>query len=336
MRILQVNSATNLGGGETHVLELVEALRSRGHDVTVAGRHGGAVHPQIQFAFRGSADLITAIRLRHFLKSNAFDIVHAHVARDYTVVAAAALGLPVKVIFTRHLLYPVRRNPLYQRVDGWIAPTSQMLDRLEHLRPKRSALIPNWVDLNKFSFSPHAVHQPVNIGLLGQISPHKGHDDAIEALRQLGSGYRLIIAGKGEESYVAQLRQKSTTLPVEFSGFAEFREFFERVDVLLVPSWEEPFGIVLLESMATGIPVISTSAGGPRDIVRPGMDGILVPPKDPAALAAAVRSLSDVHLRDGIVKHARERVEAEYDIRKVIPRIEAFYRDVISTSPNDK
>jgi len=211
-----------------------------------------------------------------------------------------------------------------------------MLDRLEHLRPKRSALIPNWVDLNKFSFSPHAVHQPVNIGLLGQISPHKGHDDAIEALRQLGAGYRLIIAGKGEESYVAQLREKSATLPMEFSGFAEFRAFFEKVDVLLVPSWEEPFGIVLLESMATGIPVISTSAGGPRDIIRPGMDGILVSPKDPAALAAAVRSLSDVHLRDGIVRHARERVEAEYDIRKVIPRIEAFYRDVISTSPNDK
>jgi glycosyltransferase involved in cell wall biosynthesis len=330
MRILQVNSATNLGGGETHVLELVEALRSRGHDVTVAGRQGGAVHPQIHFSFRGSADVISAIRLRQFLKSNAFDIVHAHVARDYTVVAAAALDLPVKVIFTRHLLYSVRSNPLYRRVDGWIAPTSQMLANLDPLRPKRTASIPNWVDLNKFRFSPHPIHQPVHIGLLGQISPHKGHDDAIEALRQLGPGYRLTIAGKGDESYVARLRELSRDLPVEFSGFAEFKEFFEKVDVLLVPSWEEPFGIVILESMATGIPVISTTAGGPLDIIRPGLNGILVPPRNPPALATAVRSLSDVQLRSAIVEHARKRVEDAYDIQKVVPKIEAFYLEVLN------
>jgi L-malate glycosyltransferase len=332
MRILQVNSASHLGGGETHVLELVDALRSRAHDVTVAGRQGGAVHPEVHFSFRGSGDVITAIRLRQFLKRNAFDIVHAHVARDYTVVAAAALNLPVKVIFTRHLLYPVRGNPLYRRVDGWIAPTSQMLAKLNPLRPKKSALIPNWVDLNKFRFSPHTAHQPVNIGLLGQISPHKGHEDAIEALRQLGPKYRLIIAGKGEESYVKRLRELSRELPVEFSGFAEFKEFFEKVDVLLVPSWEEPFGIVILESMATGIPVISTSAGGPLDIIRPGVNGLLVPPRNPQALAIAVRSLSDVQLRAAIVEQARKHVEVTYDIQKVIPRIEAFYLEVTGAS----
>jgi len=332
MRILQVNSASNLGGGETHVLELVEALRSRAHDVTVAGRKGGAVHPQIHFSFRGSADVITAVRLRRFMKRNSFDIVHAHVARDYTVVAAAALDLPVKVIFTRHLLYPVRGNPLYRRVDGWIAPTSQMLARLAPLRPKRSALIPNWVDLNKFRFAPHAIHQPANIGLLGQISPHKGHEDAIEALRQLGPRYRLIIAGKGEESYVKQLQELSRGLPVEFSGFAEFKEFFEKVDILLVPSWEEPFGIVILESMATGIPVISTSAGGPLDIIHSGVNGLLVPPRNPPALAAAVRSLSDLQLRADIAERARKHVEATYDIQKVIPKIEGFYREVVAAS----
>jgi L-malate glycosyltransferase len=332
MRILQVNSASNLGGGETHVLELVEALRSRAHDVTVAGRKGGAVHPQIHFSFSGSADVITAVRLRRFMKRNSFDIVHAHVARDYTVVAAAALDLPVKVIFTRHLLYPVRGNPLYRRVDGWIAPTSQMLARLAPLRPKRSALIPNWVDLNKFRFAPHAIHQTANIGLLGQISPHKGHEDAIEALRQLGPRYRLIIAGKGEESYVKQLQELSRGLPVEFSGFAEFKEFFEKVDMLLVPSWEEPFGIVILESMATGIPVISTSAGGPLDIIHSGVNGLLVPPRNPPALAAAVRSLSDLQLRADIAEHARKHVEATYDIQKVIPKIEGFYREVVAAT----
>lgn len=332
MRILQVNSANNLGGGETHVLELVDALRGRGHEVVVAGREGGAVHPEIHFGFRNSADVLTAFQLRQFLKHNSFDVVHAHVARDYTVVAAAALGLPIKVVFTRHLLYPVRNNPVYRRVDGWIAPTSQMLEKLAPLRPKHSAVIPNWVDLGKFAHTPHNAHTPVNLGLLGQISPHKGHDDAIEALRKLGNGYRLIIAGKGDDAYVASLKEKCRGLAVEFAGFVEFKEFFETVDILLVPSWEEPFGIVLLESMATGVPVISTAAGGPLGIIRvgrAGSDGLLVPPKNPGALAEAVRTLSDAGLRARIIRSARERVEMEFDIRKVIPRIEAFYREIL-------
>ena len=328
MRILQINSASKLGGGETHVLELVEALKARGHEVVVAGRRGGAVNPQIEFSFRNSADVFTAIQLRRFLKHNPFDIVHAHVARDYTVVAAATLGISTKVVFTRHLLYPVRPNPLYRRVDGWIAPTSQMMETLSPLRPKRSAVIPNWVDLRKFVHAPHVVHMPVSLGLLGQIAPHKGHDDAIGALRQLGSGYRLIFAGNGEASFVAHLKELSRGLNVEFAGFAEIRAFFKSVDILLVPSWEEPFGIVLLESMATGVPVISTSAGGPLDIIRQGRDGILVRPRNPAELAAAVLSLGDSTMRASVIANARECVEEKFDIQKVIPRIEEFYRQV--------
>jgi len=93
-----------------------------------------------------------------------------------------------------------------------------------------------------------------------------------------------------------------------------------------VPSWEEPFGIVILEGMASGIPVIATAAGGPLDILRPGVDGVLVPPKDPRALADAIRSLDDK--REGLIRSARQRAEAEFDIRKVVPKIEAFYRKV--------
>ncbi len=332
MRILQVNSARKLGGGETHVLELVDSLRSRGHDVVVAGRAGGAVNPQVHFGFRNSADIFSAMQMRRFLKGNVFDVVHAHVARDYPVVAAASLGLPVKVVFTRHLLYPVRWNPLYRRVDGWIAPTSQMMQLLAPLHPRHSAVIPNWVDLNRFAHLPHEMHAPITLGILGQIAPHKGHETAIESLRKLGSGYRLVIAGQGKPEYVDQLRENGAGLPIEFAGFAEFREFFSRVDILLVPSWEEPFGIVLLESMAAGIPVISTSAGGPLDIIRSGIDGILVLPRNPEALVRAIRSLDDASLRQDIIRSARSRVESHFDIRNVIPKVENFYRKVMRDS----
>jgi glycosyltransferase involved in cell wall biosynthesis len=323
MRILQVSSPIQLGGGETHVLELTEGLRRLGHEVVVAGRRGGAVKPEIEFPFRNAVDLDTVFRLRRLLKREKFDIIHAHVARDYPLVAVAAGGAPGKLVYTRHLLYPVKAAFLYDRVDGWIAPTRQILATLSPMKPRVSAVIPNWVDLEKFPFKPHPSHSPLVLGLLGQISAHKGHDDAIEALRMLGSGFRLIIGGKGEEKYVRDLKEKAAGLPVEFSGFVSLPDFFEMVDVLLVPSWEEPFGIVLLEAMASGIPVIATAAGGPLEIIRPG-EGILVPPRDPRSLANAIRSIEP--LRERISREARLRVEKGFDIRNAIPKIDAFYR----------
>src|SRR5262245_44430041 len=100
MRILQVSSASNLGGGETHFIQLVEALLSRGHTVVVAGRREGPQKPDVVLPFLNSADLFTAFRLRSVIKSTRFEVVHAHVARDYPIIAAATWGLPgVKVVF---------------------------------------------------------------------------------------------------------------------------------------------------------------------------------------------------------------------------------------------
>jgi glycosyltransferase involved in cell wall biosynthesis len=206
---------------------------------------------------------------------------------------------------------------LYERVDGWIAPTTQILRTLEPLKPKQSAVIPNWVDLERFPYKPHAFHDPVTIGLIGQISPHKGHGDAIECMSQLGNGFRLVIAGKGDPSFEADLKQSAAGLPVEFAGFVSLPEFFENIDILIMPSWEEPFGIVLLEAMATGIPVIATNIGGPAEIAR----GVLIPPRDAAALAQAIRSI-----RPGeFIRDARDHVEKNFDMRKVVPQIEDFY-----------
>jgi glycosyltransferase involved in cell wall biosynthesis len=334
MRILQVSSARELGGGETHVLGLVDELRKRGHDVVVAGRPNGPLKPDIKLPLLNSADLISAFRLRSILKRESFDVLHAHVARDYSVTAASAWNIPkTKLVFTRHLLLPVRRNPLYRRVDGWIAPTSQILKTLEPLSPRLSAVIPNWVDAGRYPYRPHSLHSPVTIGLLGQISPHKGHNDAIEAIRELGPRFQLVIAGKGDADYVDELKRKSVALPVRFLGFVELPEFFDLIDVLALPSWEEPFGIVLLEAMASGIPVVATNRGGPLDIIVSDLHGVLVPPHNPAALANAIRSLADNgERRTAIGRNAREFVEKNFDIGTVVPRIEDFYRRVMMRS----
>jgi glycosyltransferase involved in cell wall biosynthesis len=179
-------------------------------------------------------------------------------------------------------------------------------------------VIPNWVNLDNLPYRPHAFHEPVTVALVGQISPHKGHDDAVEAMGRLGSGFRLLIAGKGDPSYEASLKQKAAGLPIEFLGFVSLPEFFQKADILIAPSWEEPFGIVLLEAMASGIPVIATDRGGPAEIVK----GVLIPPRRPDALAEAIRSVQP----QKFIKEAREHVEQNFDMRKIVPMIEDFYR----------
>jgi glycosyltransferase involved in cell wall biosynthesis len=289
------------------------------------------LNPEIKLPFFNSADFITAFRLRSVLHRIGFDILHAHVARDYTIAAVAASRTSrPRVVFTRHLLHPIHSHFLYRRVDAWIAPTSQILNTLAPSAQKTATVIPNWVDVGKFAFTPHALHTPVTIGLLGQISPHKGHGDAIEAARQLGCNFRLVIAGEGATAYVNVLKKKATGLSVEFLGFVPSPQFFQEIDILIMPSWEEPFGIVLLEAMAAGIPVIATAAGGPQEIISTPAEGVLVPVRDPGALATAIQALAgDSERRFSMVGHARARVEAHFDIRTVVPRIEEVYKQVM-------
>jgi glycosyltransferase involved in cell wall biosynthesis len=118
------------------------------------------------------------------------------------------------------------------------------------------------------------------------------------------------------------LKRKASGLPVEFVGFVSLPQFFEKVDIVVLPSWEEPFGIVLLEAMASGIPIVATNCGGPAEIAR----GLLVPPRDPAALAKTVRSVRPGEL----IREARQHVETNFDSRRVVPRIEEFYRKLLS------
>jgi glycosyltransferase involved in cell wall biosynthesis len=331
MRILQVNSAQELGGGETHVLGLVDTLRKSGHEVFVAGRKHGPLRPDFELPFWNSADVGTAYRLRQRVRRASFDIIHAHVARDYTIAAAAVWGLSnVRLVCTRHLLHRVRPNPIYRRVDGWIAPTLQISASLQALRPKLSTIIPNWVDLQKFHYCAKELSDPVTLGLLGEIAPHKGHDDAIEAMRVLGSGFRLFIAGTGRTKYIEGLKNKASGMKVQFYGFMPAARFFELIDVLIVPSWEEPFGIVLLEAMASGVPVVATDRGGPLEIIQSELHGVLVPPRNGPAIATAVRSLVlDTERRQKISRCAREHVENNFASRNVVVKVEEFYRRVM-------
>jgi Glycosyl transferases group 1 len=138
-------------------------------------------------------------------------------------------------------------------------------------------------------------------------------------------------------TYVSGLRALCQELgvsdAVHFAGERDdVPDVLRALDVLLVPSWTEPFGRVVIEGMAMGIPVIATTEGGPAEIIEHGETGLLVPPREPDLWAEeAERLLAAPQRRAALAARARERA-AEYAVERHVERLLAVYREVLGES----
>lgn len=141
-------------------------------------------------------------------------------------------------------------------------------------------------------------HSPIRLLFVGRIVPEKGLQVLLDALRiaqhQAPGTLALTVVGDGPPAHVNELRQSAIqgSLQVDWWGRlsrAEVEDAYAHHDVAVVPStWEEPFGLVAIEAMAAGLPVVATRSGGLAEIVRPGLNGMLVPKNDATALADAL------------------------------------------------
>ena len=159
------------------------------------------------------------------------------------------------------------------------------------------------------------------IVLAGRIEWEKGGDVAIRALPRIRRVYpdaHLVLAGTGsqQESLAQLARRHRVARPVRFAGHlaeSELAALLGTADVALVPSSYEPFGMVALEASAAGTPVVAGAAGGLPEVVTSGENGLLVPPRDPRALADAVTTLlTDPDLGDRLVRTAQRDIETRF------------------------
>jgi glycosyltransferase involved in cell wall biosynthesis len=162
---------------------------------------------------------------------------------------------------------------------------------------------------------------------VGALGAHKGLPILFDAYADLGRSVPLVCIGHRWSDTPASIPPEVAIL--EDWPHEAVRAAWQRALVGIVPStWREPFGIVALEAMAAGVPLVASSVGGLADVVRDGVTGFLVPPSDSGALTEAIRRLlADANLRAEMGKSGRELVR-QYSADRVVPQIEAVYAQV--------
>jgi glycosyltransferase involved in cell wall biosynthesis len=222
-----------------------------------------------------------------------------------------------------------------------VTDTRQVLSTL-HLRPGRGHVIPSPIPAHT-AVRPARPEGSFRVAMIGRLAPWKGQEVFVKAFVEAfpGGDETAVLIGSamfGEEPYEAHLRQLIDRLGasgrVELLGFRrDIDDELTRSDALVHASLlPEPFGQVVLEGMAAGVPVVASAAGGPAEVIADGRDGLLTPPGDVHALAVALRALrSDAGLRQRLTSGGRA-TAAQFTPDAIGPRFVELYQAVGATS----
>jgi phosphatidylinositol alpha-mannosyltransferase len=352
------------GGVNQHVQYLYDNLRLRGHDVRIISASHGfqrstegdviRIGKGFSMPANGSMGTITfsprfVSQVREMLEREQFDLLHFH-EPFVPFLSPIVLRLSNSVnVATFHAYGGF--SPSYEfgkrvmgsyaaRLHGRIAVSGAARHFIDRFFPGEYKVIPNGVDVERFARAvPLARWQDGTRNLLfvGRHEPRKGLTDLLKAyriLRKTGCDCRLLVVGTGPQErearrYVAIRRLGG----VEFLGRvsdAEKAQLFRTADVYVSPATGgESFGIVLLEAMAAATPIVASDIHGYKGVVRRGREGLLVPPREPKQLAAAIATLlrdDDLRRTMGEAGQARAR---EFSWERVTAKVDDYYGVVI-------
>lgn len=359
MKILQVCSATEIGGGERHVIDLTRALIERGHELHLVIRPKAKIKTELaslpiiwhELPLRNALDIFSAQKIKRIIIQHNIEIVHAHVARDYTICGLACKRTAAKLFLTRHHFNPIKSNFLYQcainQTQGFIAVSSAVKAEIQKAFPElngRIPIIPNWVDAN--SVASMATEEARNslgitrkfaVGMIGQITPLKGQKYFIEAAQEIArddveflivgepqtkidNGYFVFLTGHHQQVIAQGNLRFIGAVPDIATKLAAF-------DIIVVPSINEGFSLVVIEAMAAGCAVIASNVGGIIDLIENNKTGILVQPERSGQIAQVVlQLLNNPELRQMLGNQARATALEKYSRDPVIDQIENLYK----------
>ena len=361
MRILQICSARELGGGEKHLADLANAFANRGHDVYAVVVPRSPLHGALsalpkenifELPMRNSLNLISVFKLARFLRDRRIEIIHAHVARDYPLAALAASRADgTQLVLTRHVLFQLHKSHrlTLRNVARVIAVSRAVSDRLRAQRifdRSKITVIYNGVDIDRFARGREGIADkgPVarfRVGMIGHIAPIKGQKEFLRAAAivcRRRDDVDFVIVGE-DKSYKGENRQRIDKLIAELNldqrvSLAGWTDDVAQVlgtfDLFVSPARSEPFGLSIVESMAAGIPVLATMSEGACEIIEPDQTGRLIPLRDVNALANAIAELlSDPSERQRLSSNAQRAARERFSLQRMVDETEDCYRRVL-------
>jgi glycosyltransferase involved in cell wall biosynthesis len=299
------------------------------------------------FVGRGLRALRAGLSLARFMRGWRPDVVHFFLPESYLVGAPIALLTSnAKRVMSRrslndyqakHPLLAKLERALHKRMDAVLgnsaAVTAQLIE--EGAARDRVHLIRNGIDLARFA-NPKPVPRradKVVIACVANLIPYKGHTDLIDALARIPRtpDWELWCMGRDDGIGAAlQARAQAAGIGdrIKLLGARnDVPDLLAAADIAVLASHEEGFPNAVLEAMASRLAVIGTRAGGIPEAIDDGKTGLIVEPRDPAALGAAlVRFIVDIPLRTAMSDAGRARVEAEFSVEACAAAYAAFYR----------
>ncbi len=290
------------------------------------------------------------------------DLIHANSIRSGLVATAATLGLRTPVIWHLHDLLPrhpfssvIRLCAMLSGRTRMIAVSNAVADNFCGACPplrQRVRVILNAIDLEKFFLDSSAGRQKreelslgeaeVVIGIVGQITPRKGQLELLRAFAQALSeepSITLLVVGaplfNGDGLYEENLRTAVRGLGIEhkvrmLGARGDVASIMQALDLLVINSSAEPFGLVAVEAMASGTPVLATATGGLAEIIEHNQNGWLVPFGDEKALAAALVSLArQPALRHRLAEQGEKSATLRFSADRYMVELQCFYLNVL-------
>ena len=300
-------------------------------------------------------DISAALHLARVLRDQQIELVLLMQSKDIHLAAVASMIMP-RVMFVFYQQMNSRYNKrdcihswMYSKISLWITLTESMKeDVLLYTRvpPEKVKVVPLGIDLQKFNpsyYSKNEVrtffglpHNDCIIGVLGRLDKLKGQEILLRAVPEVLKQHTniiFLIAGDetaGEHGYKEYLMKLCRELDIErYVKFLPFTDDVPRLmaalDLFILPSFSETFGLVVLEAMAMELPIIATNAGGLPEIITNGKTGLLIEPRDATALAWAIhRVLNDSTLRLSLGQLARKEALERYNFDRCMDSLLGF------------
>ena len=363
LRVLHLLDTRNWAGTERYILTLAAQQAATAAVEPVVGCPAGSpLHDRATEAglkclaigegSKPANNARNAISLRRI--ATQFDLLHSHNGR----CLAAAVASGGRVVATQHFIRPASADrggvkgtasrlisrALAQRVRRWIAISdasrTAMIDRGE-ISADRIELVYNGVAEPRYTRSRVETRRELEVVgdvpvvlCVCRLEPEKDVATLVDAAARLRTKPAIWIAGVGVERSTLETKAAKLAVPVRFLGMrADVADLMAAADVVVLPAPEEPFGLVLIEAMAVGRPIVACGAGGPLEIVQDGATGYLVKPRSPDDFAAAIDRLLDSPAnRQRFSNAGRKRYEALFTAQQMEQGVRRMYERAMQQS----